>query len=244
MFNIKVFPNFRLSGSDDEKAAQMLSQLVSVRASLSARYVNASFFDYKTPHVEALHFLTYPTGWIADYITGFFSEIDPLFRIDFRTISLVDWADLYRSREQMHLLQRFQEKSLGSQGLTVVDHVEGDVYCALSATFNTSDDDWPRFKAENLEILRFQANTTGETYARLYRRSARSTYNLTPRECECLYWVAMGKTDEQVSQLLSIGRWTVNGHLQSAKCKLGTPSRSAAVARAIADGIITLRRAV
>lgn len=244
MFNIKVFPNFKPSASDDKNAAEMLNRLVAVRGCLAARYVNASFFNYAGPQVEAVHFLTYPTGWIADYITGFFSEVDPLFRVDFRTISLVDWADLYRSRDQLRLLHRFQERGLGNQGLTLVDHVAGDVYCALSASFELDADVWPRFKAENLEILRFQANLTGETYNRLYKGTARADYKLTPRECECLYWVAMGKTDEQVSQLLSIGRWTVNGHLQSAKYKLGTPSRSAAVARAIADGIITLRRAV
>ncbi len=244
MFNIKVFPDFQLSKCDDHKAAELLNRLISVRQSLSARYVNASFFDYSGIHLEAVHFITYPTSWIARYITGFYSEIDPLFRIDFRTISLVDWADLYRSEVQEKLLRNFRENGLGQNGLTAVDHVEGDVYCALSASFDVEPPQWQRFKADSLEILRFQARMTGDAYSRLYRRSPRSSYSLTPRECECLYWVAMGKTDEQIAQLLAIGRWTVNGHLQSAKYKLGTPSRSAAVARAIADGIITIRRAI
>lgn len=244
MFNIKVFPDFIAQVSDDEKSKRICEELKKIRRNTGASYVNVNFFDNQTETVEAVHFLTYPLSWISQYITNFYSNIDPLFKVDFRTISSVDWSDPYRSEEETRLLNRFIDSGLGTNGFTCVHHVEHDLYCVLSAGFRVADDQWPRHKTNMLEIMRFQADQIGEVYNRLFLLSRRLDYKITPRECECLYWVAMGKTDEQISELLNIGKWTVNGHLQSAKHKLGTPSRSAAVARALTSGIIKIRRAV
>ncbi len=244
MFNIKVFPDFKIQNSDDEKGKKICTELLEIKKNIDARYVNVSFFDNKNETVEAIHFLTYPVSWISKYVTRFYSDIDPLFKIDFRTISFIDWSDLYKSEDQIELFNSFIDHGLGQNGITCVNHIERDLYCVLSASFLIGDDEWSRRKLELLEVLRFQADQIGETYHRLYLLSRRLEYKITPRESECLYWVAMGKTDDQISALLSVGKWTVNGHLQSAKLKLGTPSRSAAVARAIILGIIKIRRAV
>jgi DNA-binding CsgD family transcriptional regulator len=57
--------------------------------------------------------------------------------------------------------------------------------------------------------------------------------NLTPRERECLQWVAAGKTDWEISQILSISEQTVHGYVQNAMTKLGARTRAQAVALAI-----------
>jgi LuxR family quorum sensing-dependent transcriptional regulator len=56
---------------------------------------------------------------------------------------------------------------------------------------------------------------------------------LTPRERECLEWVAAGKTDWEISQILSISEQTVHGYVQNAMTKLGARTRAQAVALAI-----------
>jgi LuxR family quorum sensing-dependent transcriptional regulator len=56
---------------------------------------------------------------------------------------------------------------------------------------------------------------------------------LTPRECECLQWVAAGKTDWEISQILSISEQTVHGYVQNALTKLGARTRAQAVALAM-----------
>lgn len=244
MFNIKVFPDFSIQNSDDERGQEICQKLAEIKRSIGATYVNVSFFDNKSETVEAVHFLTYPVSWISRYVTRFYSNIDPLFRIDFRTASFIDWADLYLTNEQVELFDSFVDHGLGRNGITCVHHVERDLYCVLSAAFDVAPKDWPERKVELLEIMRFHADHIGETYNRLYLLSMQIEYKITPRESECLYWVAMGKTDDQISSILNVGKWTVNGHLQSAKHKLGSPSRSAAVARAIIMGIIKIRRVV
>ncbi|MEZ5801786.1 MAG: LuxR C-terminal-related transcriptional regulator [Nitratireductor sp.] len=56
--------------------------------------------------------------------------------------------------------------------------------------------------------------------------------------------LAQGKTDDEIATLLGLGKWTIVGHLQSAKYKLGSSNRTSAVATAITHGIISLKRAV
>jgi LuxR family quorum sensing-dependent transcriptional regulator len=61
---------------------------------------------------------------------------------------------------------------------------------------------------------------------------------LTPRECECLAWIASGKTDWEISQILDISQQTVHGYVQSALAKLGARTRAQAVALAMHSGQI------
>ncbi|MBV9044128.1 MAG: LuxR family transcriptional regulator [Alphaproteobacteria bacterium] len=56
---------------------------------------------------------------------------------------------------------------------------------------------------------------------------------LTPRERECLSWVAAGKTDWEISQILSISEQTAHEYVQNALTKLNATTRAQAVAVAI-----------
>lgn len=57
---------------------------------------------------------------------------------------------------------------------------------------------------------------------------------LTQREAEVLYWVAQGKTNRDVAEILGLSPKTVNKHLEHLFVKLGVETRSAATARALA----------
>ena len=54
---------------------------------------------------------------------------------------------------------------------------------------------------------------------------------LTPREQEVLAWVARGKTNAEVAQILWLAPSTVRKHLENVYAKLGVSTRTAAVAR-------------
>jgi DNA-binding CsgD family transcriptional regulator len=56
---------------------------------------------------------------------------------------------------------------------------------------------------------------------------------LSPREGECLRWVADGKTDFEVGKILGISPRTVRFHIRNAKTKLGVATRIQAVARRV-----------
>ncbi len=60
---------------------------------------------------------------------------------------------------------------------------------------------------------------------------------LTKREIECLKWVAAGKTDWEISQLLGLAAPTVHFHVERAKKKLNTKTRAQAVALMVLYGL-------
>lgn len=68
--------------------------------------------------------------------------------------------------------------------------------------------------------------------------SPEDTPKLTARELECMQWVAVGKTDSEIAQILGISSSTTHFHVESAKKKLGLSSRTEAVARLTLYGLI------
>ncbi len=56
---------------------------------------------------------------------------------------------------------------------------------------------------------------------------------LTPREAEVLFWVARGKTNDEIATILGVGITTVKKHLESTFAKLGVENRTAAAAMAL-----------
>ena len=61
---------------------------------------------------------------------------------------------------------------------------------------------------------------------------------LTERELECLNWVALGKTDVQIGQIIHRVATTSRFHVENAMNKLGASNRAQAVAIAMQLGII------
>ncbi|MBM7061717.1 response regulator [Pseudomonas sp. UL073] len=61
-----------------------------------------------------------------------------------------------------------------------------------------------------------------------------SRYQLTGREVEVLHWVACGKTNRDIGDILGLSPRTVNKHLEHVYVKLGVETRTAAAALAIA----------
>jgi len=57
--------------------------------------------------------------------------------------------------------------------------------------------------------------------------------SLTTRESEVLFWIANGKTNKEISEILGMGVRTVNKHLEQVFPKLGVENRTAAAGIAI-----------
>ncbi|KAA0696223.1 DNA-binding response regulator [Halopseudomonas laoshanensis] len=61
---------------------------------------------------------------------------------------------------------------------------------------------------------------------------------LSSREWQVLRWVAKGRSNRQVAQLLTISEGTAKGHLHNAMRKLGARNRTQAVSIAMQRGVI------
>ncbi len=58
---------------------------------------------------------------------------------------------------------------------------------------------------------------------------------LTRRELECLAWVARGKTDQEIADVVGVAPRTVRFHIDNAKTKLKVGSRVQAIARLLRE---------
>lgn len=61
---------------------------------------------------------------------------------------------------------------------------------------------------------------------------------LTDREVECLYWIAEGKTSDEIAVILGISRNTINNYITSVMRKTATKTRSEAIAWAVRNNLV------
>ena len=61
----------------------------------------------------------------------------------------------------------------------------------------------------------------------------KKSFALTDREAEVLLWIAHGKTNREIAQILDMSPRTVNKHLEQVFKKLGVENRTAAASVAI-----------
>ncbi len=71
-------------------------------------------------------------------------------------------------------------------------------------------------------------------------RTKKDSSALSPRERECVAWVAEGKTDWDIGEILGISQSTAHFHVENAKKKLQVPTRVQLVVKAISRGDISI----
>jgi DNA-binding CsgD family transcriptional regulator len=62
--------------------------------------------------------------------------------------------------------------------------------------------------------------------------------DLTERELECLYWIAEGKTSDEIAVIIGISRNTINNYITSIMRKTSTRTRSEAIAFAVRNHLV------
>lgn len=67
---------------------------------------------------------------------------------------------------------------------------------------------------------------------------AERDFELTERELECLFWIAEGKTSDEIAVILGISRNTINNYITSVMRKTGTKTRSEAIAYAVRNNLV------
>lgn len=104
--------------------------------------------------------------------------------------------------------------NLGADDYLVKPVVPDELTAAVRARLRRSEASRPRRPVENTP-------------------SQLEPLGLTPREAEVLFWVARGKTNDEIATVLGVGRTTVKKHLESTFVKLGVENRTSAAAMAL-----------
>lgn len=181
-----------------------------------------------TPYLKT----TYRPEWVGRYITMSYMSIDPVVENGFGRMLPFDWSDLDTSEGQVRqLFGESIEFGVGRNGLTIPivgDRTRG----MLAITSDESPRDWSGRRAA---LIKDFQTVAGFLHLKAFADSARPPERnpLSRREIECLQWAALGKTDDDISDILGLSRLTVSSYIKSARYKLGCINRVSAVAKAI-----------
>ncbi|CCA92261.1 MULTISPECIES: helix-turn-helix transcriptional regulator [unclassified Novosphingobium] len=141
-------------------------------------------------------------------------------------------------------IANFEQRALTQAAICVPVHLPFGQIGAVS--FNPLD----KAKTDLSEEFKLYSDALG-----LYSRTFISTYvqimgsvqalppesRLSKREVECLRWAAIGKTDLEISMIMSRSRATVRFHIHNAATKLNAVNRSQTVFKAAQLGYISLQ---
>lgn len=95
-----------------------------------------------------------------------------------------------------------------------------------------------RLPAERLSALRWGGQAMHLRYSELLLPSLGELPSLSGREAEILAWVARGKSNASIGEILGISAHTVDAHLRRIYLKLGVVDRISAALRGLGFGLI------
>jgi LuxR family quorum sensing-dependent transcriptional regulator len=182
-------------------------------------------------------FQDWPPEWIALYQRRNFVAVDYVVAEARRRIAPFTWLEAKAQRRLSHAEQKLWDTAADwgwTDGLSVPIHGPGG-YFALVAMAGKKQPMPPELRGR-LHLMALMTHERCRTLTGL-ALVAPTKAAFTPRELECLRWVAAGKTDPEIGTILSIVATTVRFHVDAARKKLGAQTRAHAVARLVMRGL-------
>jgi LuxR family quorum-sensing system transcriptional regulator CciR len=187
------------------------------------------------PEDESVRLTNYPVDWVG-YVREQSKLPDPVLRAAERLSSGFKWDQL-DSLVQMTAAEieyMAQAARYGiAQGFTVPNHVPGETFG--SCNFAVRED--RPFPDASVSAAQALGNFAFEAARRLVKQKPGEIYlrpsPLSDRQRECLLFVARGKSDSVIAQLLDIRPKTVNEHIEAAKRRYAVATRSQLLVRAL-----------
>lgn len=187
---------------------------------------------------ERLWATTWPAGWLRHWAEQRYMLVDPVLKQVMTNSNPVRWSDIYGASNKTgsRILKEANEYGM-RDGFALPIYSRDGFVVAISMAAEHYELDKQDESCLHMASIFF--------HAKLERMRAKDAppprvTRLTRRERECLSWVAAGKTDWEISQILSIAEQTVHEYVQNALIKLNATTRAQAVAIAIHTKQISL----
>jgi DNA-binding CsgD family transcriptional regulator len=184
-------------------------------------------------------YATYRQDWKRHYTEHKLHHVDPTIHRAALSISPVDWSRFDRDSRFNTVFRSADDFGISPQGITVPIRGPYGDRGLLSVTARVTDTEWQKLRPTLMGDLQMAAVHLHDAVMRsglLLPPLARPL--LSGREREVLQWVAAGKSQQDVGDILGISTRTVEVHLRSAREKLGALTTVQAVGRAIGLNII------
>ncbi|WP_020400046.1 LuxR family transcriptional regulator [Kordiimonas gwangyangensis] len=182
---------------------------------------------------DAVFLAHYPDDWTEYYLENKYDRIDRILQVSLGSSMPFNWDHAQVVQGRSTAQQRFFDEAEDAgivYGVTVPIHVVGGYPGAVNIVGEYHQNDPAVEHALHLMSVYMHDRAVKLGKTRAGKRMIRQ--DLTPRELECLKWVSAGKTDWEISCVLSIAERTVHAHIENAKRKLGVHTRLQAVVKA------------
>lgn len=216
-----------------------------------------SLFDFtKSLGVEALAYYHLPPPGAMDFdektfiARGFTPESVTDYRrrhaffsspFENRTLSLnqpIFWSSIQKecgfSEEQWSFLKSFYFKD-HLNGLAIPVHGPNNRNGCVVLRFKEAHRRYTKSEVRNLQ---WTCQYAHQKFCKIQTRKRKKPTSLTTREQEILTWVARGKSNSVIADIVGISQHTVNGYLRRIYLKTGTSDRTTASLRGIGEGLM------
>ena len=199
--------------------------------------------DHKDKGVAAVGF---PKGWVCHYIEADLVKIDPIPELALTMTRPFRWSEtaglMRLSEAQEGYMRQLAQANLGD-GLAM--QVFGPNLRNAYVGLGFADRDRQFEPAEMFE-LQCAAQIAHIRYCELTEEEERSPADLSPREREILEWIARGKSNSVIADILGLSRHTVDTITRRIYDKLNVNDRTTAAIKGLGSGLLRydLRRAV
>lgn len=198
--------------------------------------------SYATTHPitgDVQGYANYPDEWKLHYMKQGMHRFDPTLYQSARSIAPVDWGRFGDDNKFRAVFNDARDFGITNRGLTVPVRGPYGECGLLSVTRNCRESEWQKLKRAVIGDLQFAAVHMHDNVMRSgVLQTALRRPALSSREAQILQWVAAGKSQQDIGDILSISHRTVEVHLRSGREKLCALTTAQAVGRAIGLGLI------
>ena len=186
--------------------------------------------------------VSYSPEWQKHYLQRDYVNLDPVVQAGIGGILPIDWSSFGHSNPVINrFFDEAKEFKVGPRGLSIPIRGRHGEFALFSVTSALPDREWSALKRSYIRDFMVLAyyfhswalNSEPREYPEVEAK-------LSMREKDCLRWRATGKSDWEISQILTISERTVKFHLESARAKLGATNTLHAVAKAMSRGLIVI----
>ena len=182
--------------------------------------------------------VTYSSEWVEHYRARNYVKIDPVIQVGMRRLLPIDWDEFGSPEGELEaFFGEAAEFGLGRRGISVPIHGRNGDRALVTITSDYDQREWSGARKMYMRDFQVLAVHLHEMVLRIEGNPGPRA-RLSPREQECLQWVAEGKTVWECATILGLSLHTVRCYLESARHKLSASSNTHAVSIALTSGLL------
>lgn len=194
-----------------------------------------------TPGAREIHSSGWNPEWERKYLERRYAEVDPVPNSVNSTNEPYFWRDLTprtpRGSRALGVMEEARSEFRMHDGFCIPIHGLDGIAGLVSVA--TEEAAWTISRRDQA-ALHLVGLYAYEAVRRIKRPRPRGApVRLSPREADCIRWVAEGKTTWEIGVILGVSHETVRTYLKSAARKLDTRSQAHLVARAHRLGLVS-----